>query len=232
MSAFCRALAVIPARGGSKRLPRKNIIEFRGRPIIAYTIEAALNSGLFKRVLVSTEDVEIADVARRFGAEIDKRPDSLAGDQVSVVEVCLDLLEREAQAGKTYDLMCCLYATAPLRHAKDVEAVVDLIGPDCHFAMAVTEYEYPPLQALRKAADGRLAPMWPEWVEVRSQDTPKLVVDNGSTYAVSVEVFRQEKRFYGPGLRGHLMPRNRSVDIDTKEDLVLAEYFALQMENA
>jgi pseudaminic acid cytidylyltransferase len=232
MSALSRALAVIPARGGSKRLPRKNIIDFRGRPIIAYSIEAALNSGLFKRVLVSTEDAQIADVARRFGAEIDERPDSLAGDHVRVVDVCLDLLEREEQAGKGYDLMCCLYATAPLRHAKDIAAVAGLIDSDCHFAMAVTEYEYPPLQALRKAADGRLAPMWPEWIEVRSQDTPKLVVDNGSTYAVSVDVFRQEKRFYGPGLRGHLMPRNRSVDIDTKEDLVLAEHFALQMENA
>lgn len=231
MSPFSRALAVIPARGGSKRLPRKNIIDFKGRPIIAYTIEAALNSGLFNRVVVSTEDVEIADVAHGFGAEIDERPDTLAGDHVRVVEVCLDLLEREERAGKTYDLMCCLYATAPLRQSKDIAAVAELIGPGCHFAMAVTEYDYPPLQALRKAADGRLTPMWPEWIEVRSQDTPKLVVDNGSTYAVSVDVFRREKRFYGPGLRGHLMPRNRSVDIDTKEDLVLAEHFALQMEN-
>jgi N-acylneuraminate cytidylyltransferase len=221
-----RAIAVIPARGGSKRLPRKNILDFQGRPIIAWTIDAARESGLFERVLVSTEDAEIADVARRSGAEVAARPAALAGDTVGVVAVCLDLLEREAAAGCAYDIMTCLYATAPLRTAGDIVAVTGLLGPGCDFAMAVTGYDLPPLQALRRDGDGRLAPMWPEWISLRSQDTPELLVDNGSTYAVSVEAFRRAKTFYGPGLRGHAMPRGRSVDIDTAEDMELAAFYA------
>jgi CMP-N-acetylneuraminic acid synthetase len=227
-----KALAIIPARGGSKRLPRKNVINFGGRPIIAYTIKAALEAGIFERVLVSTEDAEIAETAGRFGAEISERPDSLAGDDVGVASVCLDLLDREAAAGRDYGVMCCLYATAPLRNAADIRAVAGLIGSDCDFAMAVSEYENPPLQALRETPDGNLAPMWPEWVNVRSQDAPELLVDNGSTYAVSVEAFRREKSFYGPKLRGHVMPRERSVDIDTAADLDLAKYFASKAEGA
>lgn len=220
------ALAVIPARGGSKRLPRKNVLDFLGRPIIAYSIEAALESGLFERVLVSTEDQEIAEVAERFGAETDERPQRLAGDDAGVVEVCLDLLDREEDQGSKYEWMCCLYATSPLRGAGDVRSVCGLLGPDCSFAMAVTEYGLPPLQALKAEDGGVLTPMWPEWVHRRSQDTPRLVVDNGSTYAVNVDAFRREKGFYGRGLRGHFMPRGRSVDIDTAEDMVIAECIA------
>lgn len=226
------ALAVIPARGGSKRLPRKNILDFLGRPIIAYTIEAALETGLFERVLVSTEDPEIAEVAESYGAETALRPEHLAGDKVGVVEVCLDLLEGEAAAGNPYSVMCCLYATAPLRKARDIASVVGLIGPDCRFAMAVSEYENPPLQALKECSDGSLALMWPELAFVRSQDAPRLLVDNGSTYAVQVDSFWREKNFYGPGLRGHLMPRSRSVDLDTAEDLDLLKYFAERQEEA
>lgn len=222
------SLAVIPARGGSKRLPRKNILDFMGRPIMAYTIRAAVESGCFGRVLVSTEDEEIARVAERFGAEVAARPEALAGDKAGVVAVCLDLLDREKQAGNDYEFLCCLYATAPLRTAKDIREVFGLLGPNCDFAMAVTEYEMPPLQALKVAADGSLEPMWPDWISVRSQDTPRLVVDNGSTYAVRVEAFRHAKSFYGPGLRGHFMPRSRSVDIDTAEDMALARHFAEQ----
>lgn len=227
-----KALAVIPARGGSKRLPRKNVVDFEGRPIIAYTIEAALDAGIFERVLVSTEDAEIAETARRFGAETTWRPEALAGDNVGVAAVCLDLLDREAAAGRAYGVMCCLYATAPLRNAADIRAVAGLIGSECDFAMAVSGYENPPLQALCETPDGNLAPMWPEWVNVRSQDAPELFVDNGSTYVVSVEAFRREKSFYGPKLRGHVMPRERSVDIDTAADLDLAKYYALKTEGA
>lgn len=232
MTVGARRLAVIPARGGSKRLPRKNILDFMGKPIIAYTIEAAKACGLFERVLVSTEDAEIAEVSRCFGAEVAARPLELAGDNVGVVAVCLDLLEQERLAGRDYDQMCCLYATAPLRNAQDIGSVCGLLGPGCDFAMAVTGYGYPPLQALKISNDGVLSAMWPEWIEVRSQDAPKLMVDNGSTYAVSVGAFRREKSFYGPGLRGHAMPHCRSVDIDTAEDMALAEHYAGQAERS
>ncbi len=226
------AVAVIPARGGSKRLPRKNILPFRGRPIIAYTIEAAMGSGRFNRVLVSTEDEEIAEAAAGFGAEIDERPEVLARDDAGVVDVCIDLLDREGRAGRRYEVMCCLYATAPLRDANDVRCVIDLLGPGCDFAMAVTHYDLPPWQALKSTEDGGLEPMWPELVARRSQEIPSLFVDNGSTYGVRVEAFMRRRSFYGPGLRGHLMPRRRSVDIDTAEDMALAEYYAGSMERA
>jgi len=226
MTSGASCIAIIPARGGSKRLPRKNILDFRGKPIIAYTIEAALDCGMFDRVLVSTEDQEIAEISSRHGAEIAHRPGALAGDNVNVAAVCLDLLEQERNVGRVYGHMCCLYATAPLRNVADISSVCGLLGPDCEFAMAVTEYEHPPLQALKLSSHDVLTPMWPEWINVRSQDTPKLLVDNGSTYAVSVEAFKRVKGFYGPGLRGHVMPRSRSVDIDTAADMLLAAYYA------
>ncbi len=105
------SLAVIPARGGSKRLPRKNILDFCGRPIIAHTIESALNSDLFSKVVVSTEDDEIARHGQRYGAEVLMRPDFLASDTARVVDVCLQVLKEEESQGRSYDVMCCLYAT-------------------------------------------------------------------------------------------------------------------------
>lgn len=221
------SLAVIPARGGSKRLPRKNIAEFMGKPIIAYTIEAALNSRLFDSVVVTTEDSEIAAVAESHGAQVHARPQHLARDDVGVVAVCLDLLDREAEIGRTFDRFTCLYPTAPLRTAIDIANVVALLEPGvCDFAIAVCTYSHPPHQALVRQDDGGLIPFLPDWVNRRSQDVPPLVVDNGSTYAVHVPAFQAHKSFYGPALRGHLMPRERSVDIDEVADLSLARFFA------
>jgi pseudaminic acid cytidylyltransferase len=221
------AVAIIPARGGSKRLPRKNVIDFLGRPIIAYTIEAAIQSALFARVVVSTEDDEIAAAAIRFGASVDRRRVDLATDAATVVEVSIDFLAREAAAGREWKIMTCLYPTAPLRNAQDIRATIDLLRPgDCEFAMAVTAYDHQPHQALQFAPDGRLTPMWPELVNRRASELPLLRAGNGSTYAVETAAFRRLRTFYGPGLRGHEMPRHRSVDIDTQEDLDLALWHA------
>jgi CMP-N-acetylneuraminic acid synthetase len=214
------ALAVIPARGGSKRLPRKNVAPFFGRPIIAYTIRAALESNCFDRVLVSTESVDIAEVSRRYGAEIDARPPALADDRAGVVDVCIELLDREAAAGRTYAVLGVLYATAPLRGADDIRATMALLDPGrCNFALAVTEYDLPPYRALRRDADGTLAPMWPDLAFAKSQDMPPLFVNNASTYVVSVPAFLRHRSFTGPGARGHVMPRSRTTDIDMPEDL-------------
>jgi pseudaminic acid cytidylyltransferase len=211
--------AIIPARGGSKRLPRKNILDFLGRPLISYTIEAACAAGRFDRVLVSTEDAEIANIARGYGAEIELRPTTLATDEARVTDLCLYILERERLAGRSWDIMACLYATAPMRTAADIRATVDLLKPNhCQFAMAVTRYPLPPHQALKVDNSGMLSPMWPELVGRRAGELPDLVVDNGSTYAVETTAFTLHKTFYGPGLRGHEMPRQRSIDIDTLED--------------
>lgn len=220
-------LALIPARGGSKRLPGKNIVNFRGKPIIAYTIEAAFKTGLFERVIVSTEDVRVQEVAAQYGAEINQRHPELAKDTARVVDVCTNLLKHEADKGRNYDILCCLYSTAPLRNAEDIMKTVDLVKDgQCDFAMAVTEYYFPPHQALKKNALSFLEPMWPEVVHFQSQSMPDMLVDNGSTYAVSVPAFLKTGSFFGTRLKGYLMPRARSVDIDVKEDLELADLYA------
>jgi N-acylneuraminate cytidylyltransferase len=223
-------LAIIPARGGSKRLARKNLLPFCGWPMLAHTVEAALTSGCFERVLVSTEDKEIAGVARTAGAEVFKRSPELADDTATVTDVCLDVLSNEERAGRVYDVFACLYATAPLRRAEDIAAVLALLDSNStNFAMAVVRWALPPHQALRMGADGMLTPMWPELVELRASEVGPLVVDNGSTYAARIDAFRKEKTFYGTGLRGHVMPRERSVDIDTREDYELACWYAEQI---
>ena len=222
-------LAVIPARGGSKRLPGKNVADFCGRPIITWTIEAALEAGLFDRLIVSTDDPAIAARADGPNVHMHMRPAVLATDTASVVDVCLHLLESEERNGRRYDILCCLYATAPLRHAGDIRATVGLVqSGQCSFAMAVTRYHFPPWQALTHDASGRLAPMWPAVAKLPSQKVAPMLVDNGSTYAVRVAAFRKERTFLGSDLRGHLMPRRRSVDIDEAEDLEIARLFSGQ----
>ncbi len=221
-----RRLALIPARGGSKRVPRKNIIDFDGRPMIASTIESALETGLFNAVLVSTEDAEIAAIAQQYGAEIQNRPPALATDQARVLDVCLDLLTSEVDQGRPVDLLTVLYATAPLRNSHDIASVTQMVEPNgCHYAMAVTEYSLPPHQAMKQDANGLLTPMWPELVNQRADQIGELLADNGSTYAVWAQAFLKDKTFYGAGLKGHVMPRSRSTDIDTFDDLELAYYY-------
>ncbi len=230
MTGLSETLAIIPARGGSKRLPRKNVVDFLGRPMLAWTVDAARASGRFDRVVVSTEDAEIAEAAARAGAEVVERPARLADDAARVVDVCLDLLDSEARVGRRWSRFCCLYATSPLRGAEDVSATLDLLEPPEHgFAMAVTEYGLPPHQALRLGPGNRLEPMWPDLVHRRGDEVGPLRVDNGSTYAADVDSFRLHRSFYGPGLRGHCMPRARSTDVDVPEDLELARWQATRL---
>lgn len=221
------AVAIIPARGGSQRLPRKNIADFLGRPMLAYTVDAAIESGCFTRVVVSTEDNEIAEVAQMAGALVDRRRPQFATHQVGLVDVCLDFLEREEREGRQWQNLACLYATAPMRTAQDIRDTMRLLEPGrCGFAMAVTSYDHYPHQALKFEAGGALTPMWPDLVARRGSDLPPLRAGNGSTYTVNVAEFRKYRSFYGPNLRGHDMPRDRSVDIDTRADLEFAVWLA------
>ncbi len=227
-----RRIAIIPARGGSKRLPRKNIADFYGKPIIAHTIEAALESKLFESVIVSTEDDEIATISHTYGAEVHRRDASLASDSAKVVDVCLALLAEKEKRSDKYDVMCCLLATSPLRNASHIKEAYQLF--EAHgrrFVMAVTQFSKSPWQALRINENGSLSPMWSEWVNIRSQDRPQLLVDNGSTYIVDVDAFRVQKSFYGEGLRGYVMAPEYSVDIDEPADLGLAKYYAARVMN-
>ncbi len=221
-------LGVIPARGGSKRFPRKNIAPFRGRPAIVSTIDAARDSGCFARCVVSTEDAEIAAIADEVGGEVDIRPAALATDEARLSDVCLDLLDREAAAGRRYDALCVLYAPAVLRDADDIRATCDLLEPGaCNFSQAVCRYDHYAHQALKLGAGGRIEPMWPDVADCCAKELPTLVCGNGSTYAALVPAFRAVGgSFVGPLMKAYEMPRWKSVDIDYPDDLVLAEFFA------
>jgi len=226
-----RRIAILPARGGSKRFPGKNVVDFFGKPIIAYPIEAALATGLFERTIVSSDDPSILEVSRGIGAEVDRRSSHLASDSAHLVDVCLDLLDRESQAGRNYDQFCMIHATSPLLRPEDICAVMALLEAGvCDFAAALTEYNLPAHQALKIDSSGFLSPMWPELVSIHSHMLPPFRAGNGSTYAASVKAFREQRTFFGQPMRGHLMSRFRSVDIDVEEELIMSKLFKAYLE--
>ncbi|MFL2771685.1 MAG: cytidylyltransferase domain-containing protein [Rhodospirillaceae bacterium] len=220
-------IAVIPARGDSKRLPGKALLPFNDKPMIAITIEAAIASNCFSKIVVSSDNDTILGVASEYGATPYKRDASLSDDKTPTAPVLLDILESEESQGQYWDVLACLYATAPLRTATDIENVMSLIEPGtCDFAMAVCECERPIHQALLEDVDGVLRPVWPESVGINSQEVGRYLFGNGSTYAVTVSAFLETKSLYGPGLRGYEMPLSRSVDLNTTDDLNRLNLFA------
>lgn len=193
-------IAIIQARGGSKRLPRKNVLPFRGRPIVAYTVEAAGRSGLFEVVVVSTEDEEIQAAVQGLECEIHRRPPKLASDTARVVDVLREVLDEQGRGGREFDFLCCLYPTAPMRDAQDIKtAYTVLVEQQMDYCIGVV---------------------------VHREGGKRIVVDNGSMYWVRVGAFLAAGELVGPKAAGYVMPRWRSVDIDEREDLNLAEFFA------
>lgn len=221
-----KILCLIPARGGSKRLPRKNILLLKGKPMICYTIEAAVKSEVFDDIYVSTEDEEIAEISKGCGAEVIHRPKELAGDLNTVVEVCLHAIEFLKSLGKEYEILTVLLPTSPLRKAEDIRRAFEIFlsGEDSSFLMAVTDYLYDPFQAL-KEIEGYLAPVFPEYVKKKRQELPKVYVDNGAIYITKISEFVKYKTFYGPKLMKYYMPFERSIDVDTEIEFRLAEFF-------
>lgn len=221
-----RRVAIIPARGGSKRLPRKNILPLGGRPMLSWSVDAALQSGLFERVCVSTDDHEIHQVASRSGAEVLQRPEFLGSDSATVAQVCTHHLKEWMDSGESYDHLYCLYPTAPLRNVDDLRAIASIFAtqPEAIAVVAVSKFTHYPHQALQVGADGELRAFWPELVNVRGSDLPLLVAGNGSTYAVSVPSFMQTQSFLpATGLYAHYMNPLRSIDVDTKDEYELLQ---------
>lgn len=214
-------VALIPARGGSKRLPRKNIVEVGGLPMLAHPILTAQASGLFDHIYVSTEDEEIAEVASRFGAKIIERPHAIAEDSSTVVEVCIHALNSHPDI----EILCCIYATAVLLQPQSLVGSSKLIQdqPEIEFVMGVSEYEHSPVQALKVDENGYLSYQWPEWRKVQSQFYPGLVVSNGTFYWARRQPLLKEETFYGGCLKGFVVPPDQVSDIDTQEDLQNAE---------
>jgi len=219
-------LAVIPARGGSKRIPHKNIREFCGRPMIAYTIKAALESGVFGRVIVSTDSEEIAAVAKRFGADVPFHRDAgLADDHTPVSLVTLDALENLDPAGRVYPYVAQLMANCPLRTAADIgDSYRQFLETDADSQISVTRYGWlNPWWAMLRNDKHQLSPIHQEQMTKRSQDLPELFCPTGAIWWAKSDVIRQEKTFHIRDRTGWEIPWWRAVDIDTEDDWRFAE---------
>lgn len=220
-------LALIPARGGSKRIPRKNIKPFRGRPVIAYAIEAATASGLFDRIVVSTDDDEIAAVAERFGAEAPfRRPPELADDHATTPAVIRHALDWAERAGLEISHLCCIYPAAPLVRSDDIRRAFDLMEAEgVDYCFPVTEFPFPIQRAIRIRDDDRVEMFDPSHFETRSQDLEPAFHDAGHFYWGRAEAFRRGDQIFSPAAAALRLPRWRVVDIDTPEDWRRAELF-------
>lgn len=219
-------LGLIPAKGGSTRLAKKNVHALGGRPLIAWAAEAARASGVIDRLVLSTEDAGVAEQARGLGIDVPfMRPPELARDPAGVVEVALHALETLEKAGERYDTIVILLPTCPFRTAADVRAAYELfIERGRPFLMSVAEYSHTPFAAYRMAEGGALAPVFPEYLELRSQQMPRAYRPNGAVHVLDVARFRAAGTYVADPLVGYVMPRERSIDIDTEADLREAEF--------
>lgn len=227
-------VAIIPARGGSKRIPRKNIRPFHGRPIIGWSIAAALESGLFDRVIVSTDDEEIAAVARAEGAETPfLRPPEISDDRTGTNAVVRHAIRWFADAGTSVDLACCIYATAPFVTAGALREGHDRLAARGHgFAFSVTSFPFPIQRALKIAPDGSLAMFQPEHMATRSQDLEEAWHDAGQFYWGFAAAYLADLPLFSEHAVPVRLPRHRVQDIDTLEDWRRAElmFAALRAE--
>jgi pseudaminic acid cytidylyltransferase len=209
-----KPIAIIPARGGSKRLSRKNILPLGDIPLIAHIISSAIESKVFSRVIVSTEDKEISNIASEYGAEVFERDDALAQDTSTVVEVCLDVLKDTDD-----DLFCCLYATAALLSIETIRSSYQrFIMEESDVLMGVSSYNYSPISALIVKDSGNASLLLKEFEDSQSQSHPQLRASNGTFYWAKKKSFMKEKTFYSSSLRVLDVQEDEVCDIDTKED--------------
>lgn len=219
-------LCVIPARGGSKRIPRKNVKPFHGVAMIAWSIRAAQAAGVFDHILVSTDDAEIAAVARAEGAEVPfLRPADLADDHTPTVPVVAHALARADALWGEQAQVCCLYATAPFVTPADLAAGQALLrdtGAD--YAMPVTSFPFPIQRAVRISGNNRVEMIHPEHALTRSQDLDEAYHDAGQFYWGTRAAWQAGLPIMGPGTAALPLPRHRVQDIDTPEDWARAEH--------
>lgn len=218
-------IAIIPARGGSKRIPRKNIKLFAGLPIIAHSIKAAQESGLFDRIVVTTDDEEIADVARAFGAEIPFiRPKELSDDHTATIPVIAHAIKTIEQEGIKIDAACCIYATAPFVRPEDIQSAYRaLIDHNKLYAFPVTTFPFPIFRGVKRSEEGDIEMFWPEHFATRSQDLPEAYHDVGQFYWGTPEAWLSGKPIFSDAATTIVLPRHLVQDIDTLEDWMRAE---------
>lgn len=215
------SVAIITARGGSRRIPRKNIRDFCGKPIIAYSIEAAKRSGLFDEVMVSTDDEKIAEVARRYGAEIPfMRSAETADDYATTADVLWEVLQEYEKHGKIFEWFCCIYPTAPFVTAKKLQDSFDSWQTSKADALTpVVRFSYPP-QRCFVVQDNKLEYKWPQFARMRSQDLEPLYHDSGQYYFWKVDAFQTKETFT---VAPFFLSELEVQDIDDLEDWKLAE---------
>lgn len=218
-------LAVIPARGGSKRIPRKNIRYFGGRPMIAWPIRAARESGLFDRIIVSTDDAEIANVALTEGAEAPFiRPAELSDDHTGTIPVIAHAVAWQNEQGTEVQDVCCIYATSPFIEVDDLRRGLDILKTtDADYAFSVTSYASPIQRALRILSDNRVEMFDPIQFQTRSQDLEEAWHDAGQFYWGKAEAWLEHKILFGRHSAPVALPRHRVQDIDTPQDWERAE---------
>lgn len=218
-------MAIIPARGGSKRIPRKNIKEFCGKPMIAWSILAAIESNCFERILVSTDDAEIAKVARTHGAETPfLRPSELSDDHTGTTPVVAHAIEWLLKTGSVVDKVCCIYPTAPFVLASDLQVGLETLersGAD--YAFAVTSFPFPIQRAVRINAENRVQMFQPQHFNTRSQDLEEAWHDAGQFYWGKTQAWLTLKPMFSEDAAPIKLPRCRVQDIDTQEDWDRAE---------
>ncbi len=220
-------LAVIPARGGSKRIPRKNIKYFLGEPMIAHSISIARRSGLFKHIIVSTDDPEIVEVAKKYGAEVPFiRPSNLADDYSGTVPVIAHAINECLSLGYHFDWVCCIYPAAPFIKIVDLEETLSLVKKNhSSYCFPVAEYRSPIQRAMRMLPNKRLESFLADFVDNRTQDLEKAYYDAGQFYWARPSTWLKNSNIHNNGL-GYLIPGWRAIDIDQVEDWVMAEMFA------
>jgi len=221
-----KRVAIIPARGGSRRLPRKNILPVLGRPALFYPVQAARDAGIFDRVIVSTEDRQIRQAALDSGAQVMDRPERLAAGTVGVAQVCQDVLETLNEAGDLPGQFCCIYATALFITPEDLVASFQMLEASGSVVMGVSPYNLYPLQAMEAGDNGCLTPKWPEYVTAQGQNHPSLVASNGTFYWAKTTTFLTHQTFYTDSIKGYHIPWIRAIDMDTSEDYEIVQRLA------
>ena len=219
-----KAIAIITARGGSKRIPRKNIKEFCGKPIIAYSIAAAKESDLFDEIMVSTDDAEIAEISKKYGASVPfMRSEATANDFATTGDVIEEVINEYEKLGKTFDIICCIYPTAPfIRSERLVEGMKLIESGEYDAISPVVKFSYPPQRGFI-IVDGFLRYKYPEFMRTRSQDLEPMYHDAGQYYFTTTESFKKVKNF-SPARSGCVLITDDEVqDIDTPDDWETAE---------
>lgn len=228
------SVCIITARGGSKRIPRKNVRDFCGKPMLAYSVETAVTSGIFDVVMVSTDDDEIADVAREYGAEVPfMRSEATSNDFATTADVLCEVLSEYDKRGTKFDTMCCLYPTAPFVQVSELKEASGMIEAGASSVIPVTSFDFPPLRGFRVAEDGSLEYAFPEYAQTRSQDLPEMVHDCGRFYFAKVASFLESGSFITDKTKSLRIPSRLVQDIDTPEDWEMAEqkYRAMAQED-